>query len=159
MDSGEGRDGGATPPVRMIASDLDGTLLAPDGHVSARTVAVLRRAHEEGIVVVAATGRSHRTAAPRLAPVGVIDWAVCSNGAVLYDLAAGVVVDHHPIADSSVAATFAAVAESFPDAGFAWETPDGFVYEEAFLAVMPSLDLREGLGRPRPPRPDAMRAR
>jgi Cof subfamily protein (haloacid dehalogenase superfamily) len=127
-------------PVRLIATDLDGTLLGADGHVSARATHALRRAHAAGIVVVAATGRSHRTAAPRLVPLGIVDWAVCSNGAVLYSLAEDAVVDHHPISDAAVQEVFCAVDGKFPDAAFAWEHAEGFVYEERFRAAVRMLD-------------------
>ena len=53
-------------PVRMIASDLDGTLLGADGQLSARTIGALRAAREVGIVVVAATGRAPTSSMPRL---------------------------------------------------------------------------------------------
>ena len=39
------------PRVRLIACDLDGTLLAPDGRMSARTIAAVRAAHDAGIRV------------------------------------------------------------------------------------------------------------
>ena len=126
--------------IRMIATDLDGTLLAGNGHVSDRTVSALRRAHAAGIVVVAATGRSHRTAVPRLAPVGVVDWAVCSNGAVLFDLVGAEEVERHPIDDALLPPIFIDVQANLPQASFAWEMLDGLHYEEGFLAVSPMLD-------------------
>jgi hydroxymethylpyrimidine pyrophosphatase-like HAD family hydrolase len=45
--------------IRMIAIDMDGTLLGDDGQVSARNLAALRAAHTAGIEVVVATGRRH----------------------------------------------------------------------------------------------------
>jgi hydroxymethylpyrimidine pyrophosphatase-like HAD family hydrolase len=45
--------------VRMIAVDMDGTLLGEDGQVSARNLAALRAAHDAGITLVVATGRRH----------------------------------------------------------------------------------------------------
>src|SRR5579875_1037550 len=44
---------------RLIAIDVDGTLLHSDGHVSERNLAALRRAEAHGIEVVIATGRRH----------------------------------------------------------------------------------------------------
>ncbi|MCO6450862.1 MAG: HAD family phosphatase [Caldilineales bacterium] len=44
-------------PIRLIACDLDGTLADHDGHISDESVAALRRARAEGILVVPATGR------------------------------------------------------------------------------------------------------
>jgi tripartite-type tricarboxylate transporter receptor subunit TctC len=53
--------------VRLIATDMDGTLLRSDQTISARTLAAIRDAHEAGIVVMAATGRGWRSALPLLA--------------------------------------------------------------------------------------------
>jgi hydroxymethylpyrimidine pyrophosphatase-like HAD family hydrolase len=121
----------------MVASDLDGTLLGPDSQLSSRSVEVLRRVRDAGIVVVAATGRSQRTALPRLRPAGVFDWAVCSNGAVLYDLAADRIVRHRPVPAATLGPLVAALDEHLPGYGLTWETPEGFVVDETFAALRP----------------------
>jgi Cof subfamily protein (haloacid dehalogenase superfamily) len=46
-------------PPRLIAIDIDGTLLHSDGHVSPRNLAAIRLAETSGIEVVIATGRRH----------------------------------------------------------------------------------------------------
>lgn len=125
-------------PVRLVASDLDGTLLGPDGQLSARTRAALDAVRAEGMVVVAATGRSHRTALPRVGDH--IDWAVCSNGAVLYDVARDVVDVHHPIGVELVARLVTDVAAHVPEVGLAWETVDGFGADAAFHRLRPSTE-------------------
>jgi hydroxymethylpyrimidine pyrophosphatase-like HAD family hydrolase len=51
-----GRDG----LPRLVATDLDGTLIRSDGTVSERAHAVLRKVSEAGITVVGVTGRGHR---------------------------------------------------------------------------------------------------
>ena len=45
--------------VKMIAIDLDGTLLGVDGVVGTRNIEALKAAEEAGILVVIATGRRH----------------------------------------------------------------------------------------------------
>lgn len=124
---------------RLIATDLDGTLLAPDSYVSPRTASVLRAVHEAGMVVVAVTGRSHHTAVERLAPVGVIRHAVCSNGATRYDLEAGDVVASHPIDPDHLDGIVRGVADGVPGVGFGLETTTGFVYDHTFLEHLPQL--------------------
>jgi hypothetical protein len=47
------------PSPRLIAIDMDGTLLHSDGHVSHRNLAAVREAEAHGIEVVIATGRRH----------------------------------------------------------------------------------------------------
>jgi len=130
--------------VRLVASDLDGTLLGPDRELSPRTVAALRAAHRQGIVVVAATGRSHVDALGRLTADGTVRWLVCSNGAVLYDRDTHQVVDRHDMAAETVPAVVDALRAGFPDVRFAWETSSGFGCEEGFLVIAPSRDGGRG---------------
>lgn len=127
---------------RLIATDLDGTLLGPDSWVSPRTASVLRAVHGAGMVVVAVTGRSHHTAVERLAPVGVIRHAVCSNGATRYDLDDDELVACHPIDRGHLRAIVADVASGLPGVGFGLETTSGFVYDHAFLDHLPQLRER-----------------
>jgi HAD superfamily hydrolase (TIGR01484 family) len=72
------------PPIRMIAIDMDGTLLGPDGHVSARNLAALQAAERAGIEVVIATGRRHCYAMRQLRGLGLRETnaLVSSNGTV-----------------------------------------------------------------------------
>ena len=114
---------------RLLASDLDGTLLNAQSLVSDRTAAAVRWARDAGIEVVAATGRSHRTASPLLAPTGAFRWAICSNGATLFDVETQAVVGHNFL-DPSIARAVATLADALPGAGFAWETPDGLFRDE-----------------------------
>jgi Cof subfamily protein (haloacid dehalogenase superfamily) len=71
--------------IRMIALDLDGTLLGADGRVGARNLAALMAAEEAGIVVAIATGRRHCYALHVLRGLGLHDDTilVSSNGAVV----------------------------------------------------------------------------
>jgi hydroxymethylpyrimidine pyrophosphatase-like HAD family hydrolase len=71
-------------PIRMIAVDIDGTLLGLNGRVSAENVAALRAAEQAGIEVVVATGRRHCYAMRILRELGLdAECAlVSSNGAV-----------------------------------------------------------------------------
>jgi hydroxymethylpyrimidine pyrophosphatase-like HAD family hydrolase len=70
--------------MRMIAVDMDGTLLGSDGRVSPRNLAALRAADEAGLEVVVATGRRHCYAMRVLRELKLNqEWAlVSSNGTV-----------------------------------------------------------------------------
>lgn len=50
------------PPIRLIALDLDGTLLRSDKTISARTLQTIQTAREQGVIVAIATGRMYSTA-------------------------------------------------------------------------------------------------
>ena len=71
--------------VKMIALDLDGTLIGAEGRISARNVAALRAAEQAGIHVVIATGRRHSYALKVTGPLELKSdtLLVSSNGAVV----------------------------------------------------------------------------
>jgi Cof subfamily protein (haloacid dehalogenase superfamily) len=68
---------------QLIALDLDDTLLPHTGVVPHAAVDAIARVQELGVMVVAATGRSFGTTIPVCQAAGMMDWAVCSNGALL----------------------------------------------------------------------------
>jgi Cof subfamily protein (haloacid dehalogenase superfamily) len=124
-------------PVRLIASDLDGTLLAANGQLSDRTLAAIEAAAKAGIVFAAATGRSHISAAPRLAPAAsFMRWAICSNGASLYDLHEQRVVARHVIADHHLAQLHD-LWNSSDAFALGWEDVDGFGADETYQRRFP----------------------
>jgi Cof subfamily protein (haloacid dehalogenase superfamily) len=73
--------------IRLLASDIDGTLLNPQFQISGGDLAALRRAHDSGIEVVLVTGRRHTFALPIAKQLGFDLWLISSNGAVTRSLA------------------------------------------------------------------------
>jgi Cof subfamily protein (haloacid dehalogenase superfamily) len=73
--------------IRLIAIDIDGTLLNPEFHISEIDLATLRRAHAEGVEVILVTGRRHTFALPIARQLGFDLWLISSNGAVTRSLA------------------------------------------------------------------------
>ena len=71
------------PDIRLLAIDIDGTLLDPHFKISAENLAALRAAHVAGIELVLATGRRHDYALPVAQEIGVPCWLVSSNGALI----------------------------------------------------------------------------
>ncbi|REE62037.1 hypothetical protein BX257_4649 [Streptomyces sp. 3212.3] len=76
-------------PPRLIATDLDGTLLRDDKSVSERTVAALAAAEEAGIEVFFVTGRPARWMDVVSDHVHGHGLAICGNGAAVVDLHGG----------------------------------------------------------------------
>jgi len=74
------------PSVRLLATDIDGTLLNPQFQISAGDLAALRRAYSAGIEVVLVTGRRHSFALPIAKQLGFDLWLISSNGAVTRSL-------------------------------------------------------------------------
>jgi len=69
-------------PVRLIAVDIDGTLLDSQFQVGEPDLAALRRAHSLGVEIALATGRRHTFALPVARLLGFEVAMISSNGAV-----------------------------------------------------------------------------
>jgi Cof subfamily protein (haloacid dehalogenase superfamily) len=69
-------------PIRLIAIDIDGTLLNSKVELSRENRDALRRAHEAGIEIMLGTGRRHDFALPIALSLGFDLWMMSSNGAV-----------------------------------------------------------------------------
>jgi Cof subfamily protein (haloacid dehalogenase superfamily) len=76
-----------TPPIRLLAVDIDGTLLNPQFRISDIDLAAMRRAHQEGVEVTLVTGRRHSFALPIAQQLGFDFWLISSNGAVTRSMA------------------------------------------------------------------------
>ena len=76
-----------TSSIRLLASDIDGTLLNPQFQISEDDLTALRRAHAAGIEIVFVTGRRHTFALPIAQQLGFDLWLISSNGAVTRSLA------------------------------------------------------------------------
>src|SRR6202049_5368464 len=74
------------PPIRLLAADIDGTLLNPTFEISEADLAALRRAHQEGVEVILVTGRRHTFALPIAKQLGFDLWLISSNGAITRSL-------------------------------------------------------------------------
>jgi Cof subfamily protein (haloacid dehalogenase superfamily) len=72
--------------IRLLASDIDGTLLNPQFQISENDMDALRRAHAAGIEIVLVTGRRHTFALPIAQQLGFDFWLISSNGAVTRSL-------------------------------------------------------------------------
>ncbi|HKS48140.1 MAG TPA: HAD family hydrolase [Amycolatopsis sp.] len=107
---------------QLIASDVDGTLLDTFERMTERTVAVVRRAAESGVPVVLASGRPPRWIPSVAQAAGLTGYAVCANGAVLYDIGADRIVDVNGLLEPMVLASVVADLEkAIPGCGFAAE--------------------------------------
>ena len=76
-----------TNSIRLLALDIDGTLLNPQFKISEDDLFALRRAQAAGIEIVLVTGRRHTFALPIAQQLGFDLWLISSNGAVTRSLA------------------------------------------------------------------------
>ena len=75
--------------IRMIATDLDGTLLSIGSALPEENVRALQRAMEAGVQVVLCSGRMLEATLPIAQAIGVNAPMVLFNGAMVYDPASG----------------------------------------------------------------------
>ena len=77
--------------IRLIASDIDGTLL-PYGEqaISEEVFQEIRRLERRGILFCPASGRQYTSVRKLFAPVADKLPCVCENGAAVYDAGLGI---------------------------------------------------------------------
>ncbi|WP_439937808.1 Cof-type HAD-IIB family hydrolase [Nocardia sp. N13] len=118
---------------RLVATDLDGTLLHSDGTVTARTRAVLDVLDARGVPVVFTTGRPIRWMADLWEAVGGHGLAICSNGGIVYDVARREVRTARTIPAEVLLDVAALLRAEVPGTVFALEKTTGFAREPGFM--------------------------
>jgi Cof subfamily protein (haloacid dehalogenase superfamily) len=124
--------------MRLVASDMDGTVVGHDGRMSERTVRAFRACMEAGVDVVFVTGRPPRWLQPLRDQLGHTGTVICSNGALTYDLEAERVLDAQLLEPEAVYAARDIIRGLFPGATFAAETVTGFKIESGFAEAATS---------------------
>jgi Cof subfamily protein (haloacid dehalogenase superfamily) len=114
---------------RLIASDLDGTFLRPDGTVSPTNIEAVRVAAERGIEFVVATGRPFRWLDVLDGLVGTHSKVIVSNGAAVFDLTARSIVQSFPLDGGVALAVADDLRAAVPGMTFALEAANAFGYE------------------------------
>lgn len=122
--------------IRLVATDLDGTLLRSDKSISARTATAMRAAQQAGITVVWATARARNSVQAFAAQAQFTGMALCANGAVVLDLEnGGRVVRTHPVPATVAMRNIRRIRHAIPDVHFALVGADRFLAERAYAAL------------------------
>jgi Cof subfamily protein (haloacid dehalogenase superfamily) len=116
------QDGDVQKPG-LVASDVDGTLLDGMERVSARTAGVVRRVTTSGTPFILVSGRPPRWIPGVAEAAGVDGYAVCANGAILYDIAADEIVSAHTLDPVLMNDVAHALDAAMPGITFASEHP------------------------------------
>ena len=82
---------------RIIALDLDGTLLTPEKKILSESLTALQNARKSGAKVVIVTGRHYVAIHPFYQALGLNTPAICCNGALLYDYNTNSVIAADPL--------------------------------------------------------------
>jgi Cof subfamily protein (haloacid dehalogenase superfamily) len=126
---------------RLIATDLDGTLLDREQALTPRTVAAVRSVLAAGIGFVLVTARPPRTVAHLAEQLGGGIAALCGNGTILAEFGAadadpesvhGVTTLIHAFPTADAVAIVDQLRPVLPEAGFALETGFEVYFETAF---------------------------
>ncbi len=126
----------------LIATDLDGTLLNDDLHVTDRTRAALDAAREAGIAVVPVTARQPLSVRLIAQEAGFTDWAVCGNGAHALNLSTGSRLFERSVPVDTQSAVAHALRAHIPDVVFASVRDGGevFVAQEGYASIAAHAD-------------------
>ncbi len=117
---------------RLVATDLDGTIVRSDGSVSTRTREVLLDLDGRGVPVVFVTGRPLRWMGELWSAVGAHGLAIVANGAVVYDVTSRRVRDVRGITREQGLRLVEVIDQAAPGAVFAIETVDGLRLGDGF---------------------------
>jgi hypothetical protein len=135
---------------RLIATDLDGTLLDPRGRMSQRSVDALRAADDAGIVVAFASGRPPFVAADQVQQVGAaVRYGVMANGSIICSFPDATVLRAFDFPAAAAMETIRTLRATDSQFGFALATDRGFTAEAGFAERMP-------VHRPEKPADDAL---
>jgi len=106
--------------IRLVATDLDGTLLRSDGSISPRTLCALTTVQGCGIPIVLVTARPPRTVRTLTRQItGAL--AICGNGALVYDLAREAIVAQTRLDATTTRALIKELRATIPGVSFAIE--------------------------------------
>lgn len=128
--------------IRLVASDLDGTLFTPDHEPGPRTVRAVNALVDAGIIVAAVTGRSWHTGVEKATTTGArLDWFIGSNGGHRINLASGD-MEERLVFDADEIVTLADdVNAALDGTGFGYEHHEGMWFDDRFIEIFPrSLD-------------------
>lgn len=128
---------------KMIATDIDGTMLRSDGTLSERVRSALHHAVEAGIHVVPATGRPEMVTtdvidALRLGDVATDEFWVFANGAMTRNRSTGELVRGYWMDPVVAQGLVVEMRAAFPGARFAIELENGMAYEPGFELIVPN---------------------
>jgi hydroxymethylpyrimidine pyrophosphatase-like HAD family hydrolase len=126
--------------VKLVAADLDGTLLRSDGSISARTIRALSDITLAGINVVLVTARPPRFVrhlADSYSLESVL--ALCCNGALAYDLATDTITQHRSLEAEVALQLTREIRSRLPETSFAIEMGLTYGWEPGYAQMEGAL--------------------
>jgi Cof subfamily protein (haloacid dehalogenase superfamily) len=125
---------------RLVACDLDGTLLRSDGTLDDRSRRAVAGVEAAGALFVFCTARPHRWLAPLSQDTGHRGVAICANGAVVWDLHTESLIEASPFEPAIARELVARLRAEVPGGVWAVERTGGFGHEAAYVPRWPVPD-------------------
>ena len=122
---------------KLVASDLDGTLVRSDNTIDERTRRAIAAAEAAGATVVFCTARPHRGLTELADATGHRGVAICNNGAMLWDLHAESVLETSPLHPTVARRLVALLEAEVPGGAWAVERAGGFGHEPGYVTRWP----------------------
>jgi HAD superfamily hydrolase (TIGR01484 family) len=116
---------------RLVACDLDGTLIARDNELSPRVASAVAAVVDAGITVIAVSGRPWQWVLELAREHRLLPYSVVSNGAALVEVGSGA-VEHNGLADGAVLGLMERIRAAVPGITFAVDKVDGLAHEPGF---------------------------
>ncbi len=92
--------------IKLIAFDMDGTILNDNKNISEYTIKVLNKAAEQGVTLVPITGRPLLAVLPFISEIKGINYVASSNGAVITDVKNNTVIKEYPLSKEIAVAVY-----------------------------------------------------
>jgi Cof subfamily protein (haloacid dehalogenase superfamily) len=127
--------------IRLVASDLDGTLLRPDGTISKQTITLLQDIQRAGITVVLVSAQPPRIVRKIAQMARVTGLAICSNGAIIYDLDQESIIQHTCLLPKLATYLVHTLRREIPNLCFACESGLAFQCEPDYLRLCQIQEL------------------
>lgn len=90
--------------VKAVLSDLDGTLVLPDGHISEQVCAAVDELSARGVALLPVSGRDYHDIGELISPLNLRGLGVFSGGAAIVDLAKDKTIIEHSLPQETITA-------------------------------------------------------
>lgn len=122
---------------KLVATDLDGTLLRSDGTVCERTRRAIAEVEASGALFVLCTARPARWMAPLSDETGHRGVAICANGGVIWDLHTESALEDFPLAPTVLREVVRLLTDAIPGGAWAVERTNAFCREPGYMTRWP----------------------
>ncbi len=116
---------------KLIAFDLDGTLLTSQKHITPRSIAAIRELSIRGVQIILCTGRPPRSTRSFMNQLNITH-SIVYNGAALYDYPNDKISELRTLSPASAQLAFKRIRKAFPDVQAGLETTEGWFLDPKF---------------------------